>query len=78
MGEQAPTAAARAVVFDTDILIWYFCGHERARRFAMAHGLRVVDALIAATVLETGLALATANSKHYRVIPQLHLIKFRP
>ena len=139
MGEQAPAAAARAVVFDTDILIWYFRGHERARRFmarfphprravssltvmellqgcrnqeetrqvrtfvaeniprvlhpdepvsrraidllaqhTMAHGLRVVDALIAATVLETGLALATANSKHYRVIPRLHLIKFRP
>ena len=139
MDEQAPTAAARAVVFDTDILIWYFRGHERARRFmvrfpylrravssltvmellqgcrnqeetrqvrafvaeniprvlhpdesvsrraiellaryAMAHGLRVVDALIAATVLETGFSLATANSKHYRAIARLHLITFRP
>ena len=139
MGEQAARATARTVVFDTDVLIWYFRGHDRARRFlarvahaqravssltvmellqgcrnqeevrharafvieniprlmhpdervsqraidllaqhAIAHGLRVVDALIAATALEAGFALATANTKHYRVVPRLHLVGFRP
>lgn len=139
MGEQAARTTARTIVFDTDVLIWYFRGHSRARRFlarvahphravssltvmellqgcrnqeevrqarafvgeniprvlhpdervsqraidllaqhAMAHGLRVVDALIAATALEAGFALATANTKHYRVIPRLHLVGFKP
>ncbi len=139
MGEQGPRTTARTVIFDTDVLIWYFRGHDRARRFlarvahsrravssltvmellqgcrsqeevrharsfvvenipcllhpeervsqraidllarhAMPHGLRTVDALIAATALETGCALATANVKHYRVIQHLLLVGFRP
>jgi len=139
MDQQAASTTARTVVFDTDVLIWYFRGHQRARRFlarvphqhravsaltvmellqgcrsqeelrqartfvtenlprllhpdervshraidllaqyAMAHGLRVVDALIAATLLEAGFALATANARHYRAIPRLQLIEFKP
>ncbi len=139
MGKESARITARTVVFDTDVLIWYFRGHERARRFlarvahphravssltvmellqgcrsqeevrharafvaenvprlvhpdervsqraiellaqhAMAHGLRVVDALIAATALEGGFALATANTKHYRVVARLELRGFRP
>ncbi len=139
MGEQAASTSAGTVLFDTDILIWYVRGHERARRFlarvahrqravssltvmellqgcrkqaevrhartfvaenfaqllhpeervslraidllarhAMAHGLRVVDALIAASALEMGWALATANTKPYRPIPRLRVIGFKP
>src|SRR5439155_10428714 len=45
---------------------------------AAAHGLRVVDALIAATALEHGFAVATGNLRHYRAIAGLELIHFRP
>ena len=139
MGQRVASTSARTILFDTDILIWYFRGHERARRFlarvphprravsaltvmellqgcrsqeevrqarsfvaenmlqllhpdervsqraidllarhAMADGLRVVDALIAATALEADFALATANTRHYRPIPRLHLVAFKP
>jgi|SRR5215475_12482229 predicted nucleic acid-binding protein len=43
-----------------------------------SHGLRVVDAIIAASALETASSLATANLKHYRVIAPLNLIQFKP
>jgi predicted nucleic acid-binding protein len=132
-------ASVPAVIFDTDVLVWYFGGADRARRFlsavplpgravsavtvmelvqgcrgaaetrqvkrfvlenvqqvmypneaichratdlleahAASHGLRVVDALIAATALDAGGALATANLRHYRIIAQLQLLPFRP
>jgi predicted nucleic acid-binding protein len=45
---------------------------------ALRAGLRVVDALIAATALEAGAPLATANVRHYRVIAGLSLLRFRP
>jgi predicted nucleic acid-binding protein len=41
-------------------------------------GLRAVDALIAATALEARAALATANVRHYRAIPGLSVVTFRP
>jgi predicted nucleic acid-binding protein len=47
-------------------------------QYALSHGLRVVDAIIAASALETASSLATANVKHYRVIAPLNLIQFRP
>ena len=45
---------------------------------AFRSGLRVVDALIAATALEARGALATANVRHYRAIAGLSLVSFRP
>lgn len=138
MAEASASAAVHQIIFDTDVLIWYLRGNEKARRFlaqvphpqralsslvvmellqgcrnqeearqvkafifdniptvfhpsesvsrraidlleqhAFAHGLRVVDALIAATALEAGSGLATANVKHYRVIARLYLVPFK-
>ena len=47
-------------------------------RHALSSGLRVVDALIAASTLDTNGSLATANLKHYRPIANLHLLPFKP
>jgi predicted nucleic acid-binding protein len=139
MAEEASGASLHKVIFDTDVLVWYLRGLEKARRFiedvaherralssltfmellqgcrnqqeahevkafvsenisfvihpdeiisrraiallehhAFSHGLRVVDAIIAASALETVSSLATANVKHYRVIAPLNLIQFKP
>ena len=139
MAETPSPAAVHKVVFDTDILIWYLRGNEKARHFmesapyqrralssltfmellqgcrnvlearevkafisenislvihpdevisrraiallehhAFPHGLRVVDALIAASALETASSLATGNAKHYRPITPLNLILLKP
>lgn len=45
---------------------------------AFSHGLRVVDAFIAASALETASSLATGNAKHYRRITPLNVIPFKP
>ena len=47
-------------------------------RHALPHGLRVADALIAATALVRGFELATANERHYRPIRGLRLRVYRP
>lgn len=42
------------------------------------HALVLSDALIAATAMNHGLPLLTANSKHYRIIKNLILKRFLP
>ncbi len=125
------------MLFDTDVLVWFFRGRESARaavdecasirlsavsymelvrgvrdesellelrraigenswrvvpvsegishravlyieRHALAHGLRLADALIAATAVETGETLMTANVRHYRFLLDLDIQRYQP
>ncbi|MHB8474185.1 MAG: PIN domain-containing protein [Gammaproteobacteria bacterium] len=45
---------------------------------ALADGLQLADALIAATALEHNLVLLTGNTKHFRVIGDLKIERFEP
>lgn len=46
-------------------------------RYALSNGLRMADALIAATTVEFGLPLATGNAAHFSYIPGLTVERFR-
>ncbi len=46
------------------------------RRYFHSHSMQLADALIAATALEHGLALATGNVKHFEVVEGLQLRSF--
>ena len=45
---------------------------------ALAHGIQLADALIAATAIEMEHPLCTANVKHFRPIGSLSRVAFRP
>ena len=47
-------------------------------RFFLSHGIRLADALIGAAAVSLGLTLATANEKHYKMLPDLKLSRFSP
>ncbi|RQV92860.1 MAG: type II toxin-antitoxin system VapC family toxin [Calditrichaeota bacterium] len=47
-------------------------------RFYLSHSLHLADSLIAATAMVNGLPLVTANDKHYRIIKEIQINKFRP
>lgn len=45
---------------------------------ALAHGIQLADALIAATAIDSGRQFCTGNSKHFRSIHGLSCVAFRP
>jgi hypothetical protein len=56
-------------------------GHRAAvyvAEYALSHGLRAGDAIIAATATENNLPLCSGNARHYRAIQELKLKVFRP
>lgn len=48
------------------------------QEYALSHTMMLADALIAATVVQNGETLLTANDKHYKFIPTLEYKKFNP
>ncbi len=56
-------------------------GHRAAiyiEEYTLGSGLRSGDAIIAATAVETNLPLASSNTKHFRMIKELRLKRFKP
>ncbi len=47
-------------------------------RHYLSHSLQLADALIASTALVNGLPILTGNDKHYKMIKELQILKFRP
>ena len=46
--------------------------------YALSDGMRVADALIAASAVQSGTTLMTADVRHYRCIPDITLEHYRP
>ncbi len=70
------------VMCQTEILPLNVAISDRAMQlidaYALSHSLQLGDALIAATALEYGLTILTANSKHFSPIVGLRIEVFVP
>jgi predicted nucleic acid-binding protein len=56
-------------------------GHRASiyiEEYTLSSGIRLGDAIIAATAVENGLVLASSNSKHFNVVKELQLKSFTP
>ena len=47
-------------------------------RHFLSHSLQLADALIATTALANGLSIVTGNDKHFKIIKEVNIKKFRP
>lgn len=54
------------------------CAADMVESLALSHGMRLADALIAATAIEQSLTLLSANAKHFGAIKELKLAAFMP
>jgi len=68
--------------FDFEILpLTENIGHRAAvyvEEYSLSHNIRSGDAIIAATAVENGLSLSSANVKHFKHIKELDLVIFKP
>jgi len=46
--------------------------------YGLSGSLSMADAMIAATAIEANQSLVTGNDKHYKLIKELELVRFRP
>ena len=47
------------------------------QEYALSHSMELANALIAATTVQNGEILITANDKHYKFIPALNCKRFK-
>lgn len=48
------------------------------QEYSLSHSMMLADGIIAATAVQHGEALLTANDKHYKFIPTIECEKFSP
>ena len=47
-------------------------------QYFLSHSIQLSDALIGATAISKGFPILTGNAKHYRILKDLQIKKFRP